>query len=166
MIIPAFSCQLSEVTPLSYAQFDQLRSQAAKQSNAPGLGCMCCPGLGDYLQNFNWPIPQYLRPGNKRMLTTGMGDFVNWQMAMPRWPQQLAPGARGLGDDPNTLSIGGLSINVMSPTGYFTGSITDWGIAEWGTIAGGLYLVGSFWGDVKSVSRKTRKAARAYRSAS
>lgn len=28
-------------------------------------------GLGDYLFNFNWPVPQYLQPGNTRALGPG-----------------------------------------------------------------------------------------------
>ena len=32
-------------------------------------------GMGDYVMNFNWPIPQYLAPGNTKQLQTGGGQI-------------------------------------------------------------------------------------------
>jgi riboflavin transporter FmnP len=55
-------------------------------------------GLGDYLMNFNFPIPQYLQPGNNRQLTAGGGPSaatlpVNVNGAVPAgvsgWGPQL-----------------------------------------------------------------------------
>lgn len=173
--VPSFSCQVPQVLPFSQAQVSA--ALAAPAASSTGMGCCGCDqgmgdyvsgfrwpipqyltpgnprGLGDYISNFRWPIPQYLKPGNSRLL--GMGDYINFR---PVLPYQLP---RGMGD---AISIGGFSINTISPEGYFQGSITDWGIAEWGTIFGGIYVLGSLWGDTKKVVRKSRKAARAYRS--
>jgi hypothetical protein len=55
-------------------------------------------GLGDYLMNFNFPIPQYLQPGNNRQLGPGGGPSaatlpVNVNGAVPAgvsgWGPQL-----------------------------------------------------------------------------
>lgn len=47
-------------------------------------------------------------------------------------------------------------------TGLFTSSDpTQWGIGEWATIAGGLYVAGSLFGDIKSAGRRAGKGYRA-----
>jgi hypothetical protein len=60
------------------------------------------------------------------------------------------------------------SIELTAPGGYFAtgGDFTTWGIAEWGTVILGVYAGLSLIGDTKRHVRKSRKAARAYRSAS
>jgi len=51
------------------------------------------------------------------------------------------------------------AISLVSPEGYFQGPISDWGVAEWGTVTAGMYLIGSLWGDVKSKGPRAKRAA-------
>jgi hypothetical protein len=153
-LIPYFECQYPQVAALT-------SGQAASIVNSGGMG--------DYLPNFNWPIPQYLKPGNIR----GLGDYLT-NFAWPI-PQYLKPGNirglgccgcdRGLGQ--GTITIGGATISLSAPDGYFsTGDMSQWGLEEWATVGAGVYLLLSLWDDTKRHVRKTRKAAKAYRSAS
>ena len=66
-----------------------------------------------------------------------------------------ASGAYGLGD-----------VALTSPGGYFGagGDFSSWGLAEWATVALGLYVVASLLGDTRRHVRKARKAVGAYRS--
>jgi hypothetical protein len=64
-------------------QAQEVAAQQLAARQAVGLGCagcgcagVPCGGMGDYLQNFHFPIPQYITPGNPR----GLGDF---QMTAP-----------------------------------------------------------------------------------
>lgn len=169
-LIPYFECQYPQVVPFTNAQ-------AAAVVNSQGSTGVS--GMGDYLSNFNWPIPQYLQPGNKRALI-GMGDFIH-PFAWPI-PQYLKPGnmralaglgcpdcgggCRGLGQ--GTITVGGISIPLSSPGGYFASGMdwSTWGLEEWGTVGVGVYLLLSLWGDTKRQVRKSKAAAKAYRKAS
>ena len=81
----------------------------------------------------------------------GMGDYLSG-FAYPV-PQRLTPGGGGLGD-----------IALVSPEGFFQGTVDEWGIAEWGSILLGIYALGSLIGDAKRTGRRTKKAYRAFRS--
>ena len=74
----------------------------------------------------------------------GLGDYISgWQVDL----QQIAPGGQGLGAFP-----------LISPDGYFQGGPSEWGAAEWGSILGGLYFVGSAAGDAKRLGKKAKTA--------
>lgn len=49
-------------------------------------------GMGDYMMNFNYPIPQYLQPGNNRALTPYGGAPASIPIN-----QNSAAGASGMG---------------------------------------------------------------------
>lgn len=155
-LIPYFECQYPQVVPFT-------NQQAAAVVNSQGMG--------DYLQNFGFPIPQYLSPGNTR----GLGDYLQ-NFGFPI-PQYLSPGnMRGLGCaecggtcnglGQGTITIGSTQIALSSPGGYFaSGSdFSQWGLEEWGTVAGVFYILKSIVSDTKRQVRKVRKAGKAYRS--
>jgi hypothetical protein len=90
----------------------------------------------------------------------GMGDYLTgWSTGL-----QSLNANGGLGDDSTTATIG--SMALTSPGGYFAsgGDFSQWGIAEWGTVILGVYTGLSLIGDTKRAARKTRKAARAFKS--
>ena len=84
----------------------------------------------------------------------GLGDIVGgWNFDTP---QTINSAGTGLGD-----------LTFTAPDGYFsTGDMSQWGMAEWGTVIGGVYMLFSLIGDTKRTARKTKRAARAFRSAS
>jgi hypothetical protein len=138
------------------------------------------PGLADYLPIPACPYPDIVQEwaaiSDQQVATftppgfvqgdcfRGLGDVVGgWNFSTP---QMISADGRGLGDDSTAITIGSTSINLISPSGFFQGDVSTWGIAEWGTVALGIYAVSSLIGDAKTHARKARKAARAYRSAS
>lgn len=52
-------------------------------------------GLGDYLMNFNWPIPQYLQPGNNRSLVPIGGGAPATLPVVNNAAAATAPGMSG-----------------------------------------------------------------------
>lgn len=139
---------LAQLVPYFECQYPSPIEQASAVINSAGAPS----GMGDYISPFGWPIPQYLTPGNMRGLgcaecggTCGLGG--------------------GLGQ--GTITIGGTSIAMSAPGGYFsTADFTQWGVEEWATVAGLAYTLLSLWDDAKRHGRKARKASQAYRSAS
>lgn len=136
-LVPYFECQYPQVIPMSAEQASIVLNSGGPSSS----------GVGDYLSPFGWPIPQYLTPGNNRGL--GCADCG-------------CGGCSGLGQ--GSINVFGTTIPLSAPDGLFTGSFTSWGLEEWGIVAAGLYLLFSLIGDTKRHVRKTRKAARAYKS--
>lgn len=79
-----------------------------------------------------------------RSCYSGMGDYLpNWNTGL----QSLDGNGQGLG-----------TIAMISPEGYFQGGPSEWGVAEWGSILGGLYMAGSAIGDTKRITKKGKKA--------
>ena len=79
MLVPYNGCAYPEVLPEDMEQYftqaQLLAAQQLKARQAVGLGCADCGcknGMGDYLQGFQFPIPQHLEPGNPR----GLGTFT------------------------------------------------------------------------------------------
>jgi hypothetical protein len=73
----------------------------------------------------------------------GMGDYLTgWSTGL-----QSLNANGGLG-----------TIALVSPDGYFQGGPSEWGVAEWGSIAGAVYVVGSAIGDTKRLAKKGKKA--------
>lgn len=96
-------------------------------------------GLGDILPAWNFTTPQHINAAG-----TGLGDIL------PVWnfttPQRINGAGTGLG-----------AIALTSPDGYFSGSVSQWGLAEWGTVATGAYTVISAWEDSKKIKVKAAK---------
>jgi hypothetical protein len=127
-LVPYFECQYPTVVPGNSIQIEQAAAAVPVNSG----------GVGDYVDPFAWPIPQYLTPGNNK----GLGCMCGGSCC------------GGMGD-----------VQLTAPGGLFTGDASDWGIMEWGMIAAGIYVVFSLVGDAKKHGRKARAGARAYRSA-
>jgi hypothetical protein len=87
-------------------------------------------GVGDYIENFRWPIPQYLTPGNMRGL--------------------------GCPDCGGTCAGSGLG---NCPDGLFSCGISGWGFGEWGIAAAGVYLITAALPTVKKHGKKAKGAA-------
>jgi hypothetical protein len=74
----------------------------------------------------------------------GLGDYLTaWDFLVP---QRINAQGTGLG-----------AIALISPDGYFQGGPSAWGVAEWGSILGGIYVAGSAWGDTKRLATKAKK---------
>ena len=93
---------LSQLVPYTECQYPQVIQGNASQIEA----AMAAPvnssgnqGLSDYIEPFNWPIPQYLTPGNMRGLGCpdcgGLGDL---SMTCPGGFFSCAPGQWGMGE--------------------------------------------------------------------
>ncbi len=126
-LIPYFECQYPTVVPGNSIQIEQAAAAVPVNSG----------GVGDYVDPFAWPIPQYLTPGNNK----------------------------GLGCMCGGSCCGGMgALSFISPDGYFQGGPSEWGAAEYGTILGAVYLIGSAAGDTKRLAKKGKgvgkKAAR------
>ena len=87
--------------------------------------------MGDYLQPFGWPIPQYLTPGNNRGLGCACGG-------------SCCGGMGGLTFDGTGL-LG---------TGLFSGDASEWGASEYGVLALGAYMLYSMVFTTKAAARK------------
>lgn len=106
-----------------------------------------CAGLGDILSGWRFPVPQSLNGQG-----TGLGDFLaNFSFPVP---QSLNGQGTGLGD-----------FTLTAPGGYFATSPAQWGVAEWVTVAAGVYLGASAFGDAKRAAPHLRKASKRARSA-
>src|SRR5271156_1466668 len=119
-LVPYFECQYPQVVPFSSAD-------ASAVINSQGSG------MGDYIQGFGFPIPQYLSPGNMRGL--GCAD--------------CGGSCNGLGQ--GSIMIGSTEVPLSAPGGLFSSGLdfTQWGLEEWGTVAVGLYVLKSLWADTK-----------------
>jgi hypothetical protein len=141
-LVPYFECQYPQVLPMT-------GEQASAVINSSGAANS---GVGDYVNPFPWPIPQYLTPGNMKGLGCGGGCGCS-------------DCEHGLGQ--GSVSILGTTIQLTAPGGYFsTTDFTQWGLEEWGTVAGAAYFLFSLIGDTKKHVRKARRAAKAYQSTS
>jgi hypothetical protein len=124
-LVPYTECQYPEVLPGP----GLLALETVINSSGPPAG------VGDYLDPFNWPIPQYLEPGNINGL--GCAD--------------CGGSCGGLGDDGAT---GGL-FNL----GVFTSlDPTTWGAGEYGVLAAAALLLYFVTHSVNRVERSYRSA--------
>lgn len=113
-LVPYFECQYPQVAPLSNSQLDSLVVNSAGS------------GMGDYVQPFNFPIPQYLTPGNNRGL--------------------------GCGDCGGTCGCSGLGLfDTMDPTDWGAG---EYGVLAIGALV--LYMMTRTVNRVEKGYRKTR----------
>jgi hypothetical protein len=112
-LVPYTQCQYPQVLPGNILQIEQ------------------SAGVGDYIEGFNWPIPQYLQPGNMR----GLG----------------CPDCGG--------TCGGLGMALTSPDGYFADPMAQWGIAEWASVAAVGYMFVNSLPKMKAHASKGKKAA-------
>jgi hypothetical protein len=135
-LVPYFECQYPQVVPGSVSQIETV----INSGGAPASG------VGDYLEGFNWPIPQYLAVGNNRGLGCDCG----------------CGGECGLGQ--GSFTIGTATINLSAPGGYFsTGDFTQWGLEEWATVAAAAYFLLSLWADTKTVAKRVSTRSRKIR---
>jgi hypothetical protein len=124
-LVPYTECQYPQVVQGNASQIEA--AIAAAPVNSSGN-----QGLSDYIENFNWPIPQYLMPGNNR----------------------------GLGCADCGGTCGGLGMALTAPNGLFsTDQISQWGIGEWGALGVGLYIFTAALPQVKKHAGKGKKAA-------
>lgn len=70
--------------------------------------------------------------------------------ALPR-----APAAEDCGCGGQCGHCGGHGLGIFDSMDF-----TTWGVAEWGTVALGVYLVGSLFSDTRGLGRRIRKASR------
>jgi hypothetical protein len=92
-------------------------------------------------------------------MSYGLADYIPffpcpYPIVVEEWAQVPAPpcpaGMSGLGD-----------IAVTAPGGYFaTMDFTQWGVAEWGTVTAGVYLLMSAIGDTKRAAKRVSTRAR------
>ena len=122
------SCGLGQLIPYFECQYPQVVADNSVVVNSGGTPAS---GMGDYVDPFSFPIPQYLTPGNNRGLNCACGGSC----------------------------CGGMA-DFTAPGGLFTGDFSEWGIAEWGIIATGVYVLFSLRGDVKRHGRKAKSAAK------
>jgi hypothetical protein len=122
--LPIPSCPYPDIV----AQWEAIPAQQVAGFTPEGFSSHdCFQGLGDYLVDWNFTVPQRINGQG-----TGLGDIA-----------------------------------MTAPGGYFASmDFTQWGVAEWGTVAGGVYFLMSLLGDakrgVKRVSTRARKIKRGF----
>jgi hypothetical protein len=124
-LVPYTECQYPQVVQGNASQIEA--AMAAAPVNSSGN-----QGLSDYIENFNWPIPQYLTPGNNRGL--GCADCGGT--------------CGGLGD-----------VSMTCPGGFFSCGPGQWGIGEWASAAAGIYLITAAMPKIKTHAAKGKRAA-------
>lgn len=123
MIVPYTQCQYPQVVPFSDAQFQAIVNSAGANG----------AGMGDYLEQFGWPIPQYLTPGNNRGLGCACGG-------------SCCEGLGGLTFDGTGLLGSGLFSGGMD--------LSTWGAAEYTLLAGVAYMLYATVFTTKAAARK------------
>lgn len=154
---------LGELIPYTLCPYPPIVSEWAMVQAPAGFQA----GMGDILKSFAYPVPQVIGGnGNTSVGTPGTIPVSVAGVKMTVVPAAPAKSTSGMGD----IIIGSLDIPVTAPGGYFSSGMdfSQWGIAEWGTVAAGVYVLFSLVGDVKRHARKSRAAskaaAKAYRS--
>lgn len=138
-LVPYFECQYPQVLPMGLETFEAVVNSSGAQSQASAA-----QGMGDYLDPFGWPIPQYLTPGNNRGL--GCAD---------------CGGSCGLGEVFDGTGFLGTGL-------FLSADPSTWGAGEFGALAIGVltlyYLTkgvnkaeSSYRGARRSVKGKVRK---------
>lgn len=126
MIVPYTECTYQQVLPETTAQY--INSQ----------------GVGDYVDPFNFPVPQHLTPGNSRGLgCAGCGGGC---------------GCAGLGCN---CGVSGLTFDGtgLLGSGLFSGGfdVSTWGAGEVIALLFGAYIVYSLTSTTKAEFRRASK---------
>lgn len=108
-------------------------------------------GLAAYAPVNNWAWEMYPPP-------------YNFLAPAPSSMAELAPlrnGLSGLGCGSCSGTCGGCSSKPAGGLGIFDSTdIATWGVAEWGAIVLGLYIVSSIFGDTSRAVQKVGRATR------
>ena len=151
------SCGLGDLIPYFECQYPQVIADNAVAVNSSGASS----GMGDYVDPFSFPIPQYLAPGNSR----GLADYID-PFAFPI-PQYLTPGNdRGLGCACGGACCGGMG-SLFDGTGFLGSGLftsadpSTWGAGEFGALAIGTLLLYTLVKGVNKVERGYRGTTRA-----
>src|SRR5271157_593788 len=122
------SCGLGQLIPYFECQYPEVIADNSVVVNSGGLG------MGDYVDPFAFPIPQYLTPGNNRGLGCACGGEC----------------CGGMGD-------------LFDGTGFLGSGLfanASWGAGEFGALAIGTLLLYTLVKGVNKVERGYRGAGR------
>ena len=125
------------------------------------------PGLGSYSRVPNWAWEFYPPPYNflaPAPVRGPRGQVAPEEAALVSSGFSGCGGSCGCGGTCGSAlrNIRGVGQGLLNTGLFESGDMSTWGWGEYLVIAGGIYLVGSLFGDAKKVGRKSSKAARVF----